>query len=425
MPSRRFLVAAAAAVAATPRFGLLATPRAALARPRRGHHAAAATAANGDDEDGSKSGAPAAGGTPADTPIGPLDTPARWACITNVQTGAVLLQKAADERMPPSSLTKLMTAYITFRMLKDGRLHLDQQLPVSEKAWRMQGSKMFVPLGSSIAVSDLIRGMLIQSGNDACIVLAEGISGSEEQFVAVMNDTAARLGMTNSHFLNCTGWPADGHYMSARDIATVAKDIIADFPEYYHFFSEKDYKFNNINQGNRNVLVDKGLADGLKTGHTDAGGFGLCASSDRNGSRMILVVNGLPSSQARATEGERLLSWSFGNFENVHLLKPDVTLGEVPVWLGEARTVPAGAEKALTVTVPHGWQNKVKVALDYDAPVSAPVAAGRPIGKVTITGASVSDIQVPLVARESVARKSLPGRAVAVLSHALGGGGGG
>ena len=362
------------------------------------------------------------GSAPADTPVGPLDTEARWACITNFNTGAVLLQKAADERMPPSSLTKMMTAYVVFAMLRSGRLRLDQMLPVSEKAWRMQGSKMFVPLGSQIAVNDLIRGMLIQSGNDACIVLAEGISGSEDQFVALMNAEAKAMGLTNSNFRNATGWPDADHYMSARDVATLAHHLIADFPEDYHFFSEKDYKFNNINQGNRNVLVDKGLADGLKTGHTDAGGFGLCASSDQGNNRIIMVVNGLPSSRARAAEGERLLGWAFANFENVRLLTRGEVLGDGAVWLGQQPKVALAAGSDLLVTVPRGWENKVRVSLDYDTPIAAPISAGRQVGQVTVTGAAVDEIHIPLLANAPVARKSLPDRAVAVLAHLVGAG---
>ena len=379
-------------------------------RPRRGTAAAVPAAAN----------QPPVASNPAETPVGPLDTEARWACITDFNTGAVLLQKAADERMPPSSLTKMMTAYLVFGMLRSGRLRLDQMLPVSEKAWRMQGSKMFVPLGSQIAVGDLIRGMLIQSGNDACIVLAEGVSGSEEQFVAMMNAEAQAMGLSNSHFRNSTGWPDADQYMSARDVATLARHLIADFPEYYHFFSERDYKFNNINQGNRNVLVDKGLADGLKTGHTEAGGFGLCASSDHGANRVIMVLNGLPSSHARAAEGERLLGWAFANFENVRLLTKGEVLGTAPVWLGEQPTVPLSAGGTLVVTVPHGWETKVRVSLDYGAPVAAPIAPGQQVGQVTVTGASVAALRVPLLADAAVARKSLPNRAVAVLAHFVG-----
>ena len=409
MPSRRLLLTGAGSILLSSSLETAdgsARPRKAAAHPVAADASAAAAGPNA---------------TPADTPIGPLDTPARWAFITDFHTGAVLLQKAADERMPPSSLTKMMTAYLVFGLLKQGRLRLDQMLPVSEKAWRMQGSKMFVPLGGQIAVDDLIRGMLIQSGNDACIVLAEGVSGSEEQFVSRMNAEAKTIGLANSQFRNVTGWPDPDHYMSAHDVATVAQRIIADFPEYYHFFSEKDYKFNNINQGNRNVLVDKGLADGLKTGHTDAGGFGLCASSDRAGHRIIMVVNGLPSSQARASEGERLLSWAFSNFETVRLLTLNEHLQTAPTWLGVQPTVALSSGSDLMVTVPHGWQNRVKVALDYQSPIPAPIAAGQRIGQVTITGASVTELQIPLIAGEAVARKNLPSRAVAVLEHVFGG----
>ncbi|MGI4957416.1 MAG: D-alanyl-D-alanine carboxypeptidase family protein [Janthinobacterium lividum] len=421
MPSRRLLLTGAGSIAIS---SSLESGIGAFARPRHppAAHPAAKPATDPDGDSSATDGAtPAIAGTPAETPVGPLDTAARWAFIVDFQTNTVMLQKAADERMPPSSLTKMMTAYIVFGMLKEGRLHLDQMLPVSEKAWRMQGSKMFVPLGGQIAVSDLIRGMLIQSGNDACIVLSEGIAGSEEQFVALMNARAKTIGLTNSQFRNVTGWPDLDHYMSARDVATLARRLIADFPDDYHFFSEKDYKFNNINQGNRNVLVDKGLADGLKTGHTDAGGFGLCASSERDGRRIIEVVNGLPSSKARASEGARLLGWAFSNFENARVLTHGQVLQTTPVWLGLQPTVSVCAGTDLVLTVPHGWQNRVKVSLDYQSPVAAPIAKGQQVGLITVSGAGVADVQVPLVAVDAVARKGLPARAVTILKHYLGG----
>nr|WP_194298624.1 D-alanyl-D-alanine carboxypeptidase family protein [Acetobacter fallax] len=365
-------------------------PETALARPR--HHAHKAPAENPDETTGTD--VPGAS-APAMTPIGPVDTVARWACIMDFSSGMVLLEKAADERMPPSSLTKMMTAYVVFAMLQAGRLKLDQMLPVSERAWRMQGSKMFVPLGESIAVQELIQGMLIQSGNDACIVLAEGIAGSEEQFVALMNDTATKLGMTNSHFMNATGWPAEGHYMSARDVCTIAMHLIRDYPQYYHFFSETEFKFNKISQGNRNVLVDKGLADGLKTGHTDAGGFGLCASSQREGRRVVMALNGMASSNVRAHEGERLLAWSFANFELATIVKKGQVLEQAPVWMGEAATVPVVVAQDVSLVLPHGWQSKVRVSLDYASPVLAPVAAGQALGHLTITLPGTPGAAVP------------------------------
>lgn len=360
--------------------------------------------------------------SPAQTPIGPLDTQARWAFIIDATTGTVLLEKAADELMPPSSLTKMMTAYLVFTALSQNRLKPDQTLAVSEKAWRMQGSKMFVPLGQQVSVEDLIRGMLIQSGNDACIVLAEGLAGSEEQFVVLMNKQAAQLGLTHSQFRNATGWPDPDHHMSIRDVAMLAFHLIRDYPQYYHYFSEKDYKYNNIAQGNRNILVDKGLADGLKTGHTDAGGFGLCASSERDGRRIIEALNGMPSSRTRAEEGERLLSWAFANFEDVRLFAKGEAVQSVPVWMGTQRTVAVASSIDIVLTMPHGWRSRAKIRVDFQSPVQAPVAAGQTVAQLVVSGTGLSDLQVPLVAAVAVPRLALPDRAVAVLEHAIGGG---
>ena len=415
MATRRFVLTGGLTGAAS----LLATgaPCAALARrhPHAKPHPADASEDRADTGD-------TVVATPADTPIGPLDTEARWAFILDANTGSVLLQKAADEQMPPSSLTKMMTAYLVFQALAEQHLKLDQALPVSERAWRMQGSKMFVPLGGQISVEDLIRGMLIQSGNDACIVLAEGIAGSEDQFVVRMNEAAHRMGLTNTQFRNATGWPDPDHHMSARDIATLARHIIQDFPQYYHYFSEKDYKFNNIAQGNRNVLVDRGLADGLKTGHTDAGGFGLCASSERDGRRIIMVLNGLPSSHARAEEGARLLGWAFANFEDVKLFTKYETIQSVPVWLGRQPVVPAVTREDVVLTLPHGWRSHVKIRVDYASPLPAPVAAGAQVAQLTLSGAGPVDLTYPLVAAVAVPRLSLPNRAIAVIEHSIGGG---
>ncbi|WP_408873260.1 D-alanyl-D-alanine carboxypeptidase family protein [Gluconobacter roseus] len=404
--TRRSLFGGVAGIAACASF---AGPLKAFARPHRhAAHAAKAAAAAAAD-------APV--GTPANTPIGPFDTVARWAYVVDYDTGAVLLDKASDERMAPSSLTKMMTAYIVFGMLATGRIRLEQSLPVSEKAWRTQGSKMFVPLGQSVLVSDLIQGMLIQSGNDACIVLAEGIAGSEERFVAMMNEEAPKLGMMNSHFLNVTGLPADGHYMTARDVATVASHLIRDFPQYYHYFGELEFTYNHIRQGNRNVLVDKGLADGLKTGHTDAGGFGLCASSQRNGNRVIVVINGTSSSNERAHEGERLMSWAFANFENATLFRRGQVVDSAPVWMGEHRQVPLVAGADIVMTLPVGWQQRSHIGVDYASPVIAPVTKGQVCGALVISAPNMADIRVPLEAGESVAKLGLVARAMTLLGH--------
>ena len=356
-------------------------------------------------------------GTPADTPIGPVDTTAKWAFITDFNTGADLLTKNADDRMPPSSMTKLMTLYIVYSRLKAGQMKLDDQLLVSERAWRMGGSKMFVQIGTQVRVEDLIRGIEVDSGNDACIVLAEAISGSEEQFADLMNETAKKLGLTNSHFMNSTGWPADNHYMSPRDIATLAGDIIRQFPDYYHYASEKTFKYNNIEQQNRNPLVQRGTADGLKTGHTEAGGYGLVASTLRGSRRVILVLNGMDTMRERAEEGERLMDWAFANFEDVTLFTASQTIEDAPVWLGTHRTVPLVGGKDVVLTMPRNWRKTAKVELAYDSPVRAPVARGAKLGVLRVTGQGVPNMEVPLLAGQDVPRLGLPGRAVAVFAH--------
>ena len=328
-------------------------------------------------------------GTPAATPLGALDTQARWSVIIDFNSGATLLDKDGDAPMPPSSMTKLMTIYIVYSLLRAGRLNLNQELPVSEKAWKMQGSKMFVPLGGSVRVEDLIRGVIVQSGNDACVVLAEAIAGSEDQFVDLMNAKAKELGLSNTHFRNCTGWPDPDQKMSCRDIANLAKRLIQDFPEYYHYDNERSFKYGGIEQQNRNPLVQKGLADGLKTGHTDAGGFGLVASALRGSRRVILVVNGLPSMHARREEGERLLEWAFREFEDVTLFTAADTVENAKVWLGTHPTVPLVGGQDLVITMPRQWRQSAKIEVQYQSPVAAPINRGEVLGKLMVSGQGV------------------------------------
>lgn len=361
-------------------------------------------------------------GAPADTPLGPFDVGAKWAIVVDYNSGATLLEKDADTPMVPSSLTKLMTLYIVYSNLKAGRLKLTDMLPVSEKAWRMGGSKMFVQIGTTVSVQDLILGLIVDSGNDACIVLAEGIAGSEDAFVDQMNQMAKKLGLKNSTFRNCTGWPDPEHRMSARDISIIARHIISDFPEYYKFDATKSFKYNNIDQLNRNPLVQRGTADGLKTGHTEEGGFGLCASSQRNGRRVILVLNGMTSSRQRAEEGERVMDWAFREFEDVTLFTAGAVVDTAPVWLGTSRTVPLVGARDLVVTMPRGWRNKAQVTVSYTAPLPAPVAKGTVVGKLTVGGQGVPALEAPLLAGADVPRLALPGRAMAVLTHFVTGG---
>ena len=240
----------------------------------------------------------------------------------------------------------------------------------------MGGSKMFVPLGGQVSVEDLIQGMIVQSGNDAAIVLAEGIAGSEDQFVEIMNAEAKRLGLANSHFMNCMGWPNADHYMSVRDIATLATDLIRTFPQYYHYGSEKSFKYDNIEQANRNPLVQIGLADGLKTGHTEAGGYGLVASANRNGRRIVEVLNGMTAMRERGGDGERLLEWAFNSFEDLTLLLP-ARRSTIPR-SGWPRVLPGLVSKTpIIVTMPRNWRRTAKIAVQCaTSPVAAPVTRG-------------------------------------------------
>ena len=365
---------------------------------------------------------PPPAGSPAETPLGPVDTAAKWALILDFDTGAQLLDKDGDAPMTPSSMTKLMTAYIVYSYLKSGRLTLEQSLPVSEKAWRMQGSKMFVPLGGTVTVENLILGMIVQSGNDACIVLAEGIAGSESQFVDMMNAKAKEFGLQQTTYRNCTGWPDPEQRMSCRDIATVARRLINDFPEYYKYDAVKTYTYNNIVQYNRNPLVQKGLADGLKTGHTEDGGYGLVVSAARSGRRVIVVANGMNSMHQRAEESERLLEWAFNEFENVTLFTAGDTVESAKVWLGNHPTVPLVGGRDLVMTMPRGWRKTAKISVEYPSPLPAPISRGDALGKLTISGPGVPATELPLLAGADVDRLGLPGRAVAVVSRYVTGG---
>ena len=398
----------------TRRLGLLSSVAALGAGPALAQKHPPAAAHPGPQGRRTKDAAPT--GNQAETPLGPVDTAARWAYIEDFDTGASLLEKSADDEMPPSSMTKLMTMYIVYDHLRQGRLKLDDELPVSEKAWRTQGSKMFVQVGTSVKVEDLVRGVIVQSGNDAAVVLAEAIAGSEEQFAELMNKTAQQLGLAHSVFRNCTGWPDPEQHMSARDIATLAGRIIRDFPDYYHYDAEKSFRYNGIDQGNRNPMVQKGTADGLKTGHTEAGGYGLVASSKRNGRRVILVLNGMTSMHERAEEAERLMDWAFFNYEDVTLYAAGDVIERVPVWLGTEPSVPLVAGKDLMVTMPRNWRQKASVKISYDTPLIAPIAKGDTLGQLAVTGQGVPNFSVPLLAVDDVPKLGLPGRAMAVLS---------
>src|SRR6202023_762859 len=332
---------------------------AALAAFFRGAGASAPPAAGARGH--AKPKATAAAQVPANPTAG-METQATHAFVIETETGTVLLDKAADEHMPPASMSKIMTAYVVFDMLKQGRAKLDDELPVSERAWRLQGSKMFVPIGGRIKIDDLLKGVIIQSGNDACLVLAEGLAGSEEAFLELMNQKAKEIGIKDSHFANVDGLPSPDHWMTARDLATLSIRTIQDFPEYYHYYSEMGYEYNNIKQGNRNPLLYKGVgADGLKTGHTEEAGYSLTASVKRENRRIVLVLGGLPTMKARSQESERLIEWAFREFNDYKLLAAGDKVEDAEVWLGAEPKVLLTVGKDLVVTLPRKSRKDMKV----------------------------------------------------------------
>lgn len=361
-------------------------------------------------------------GSPGETPLGPVDSAAKWAFIQDFTTGAVLLDKTSDEPMPPSSMTKLMTMYLVYEQLKKGQLKLTDSVTVSARAATMGGSRMFLDVGKSVVLEDLIRGVIVQSGNDAATVLAETVGGSQEKFVDMMNAKAKELGLAHSTFRNPTGWPDPEQFMSCRDIATLARHIITEFPEYYKYESERSFKYNNIEQENRHPMVQAGTADGLKTGHTEAAGFGLVASSLRDGRRIIMVLNGMKSMHERAVESEKMMNWAFANFENVTLFSANEVIDNAPVWLGQDKTVPLVGGRDLIVTLPKSWRQTASIKINYDAPIKAPIAKGQPVGVLMLRGQGVPKMDVNLLAGIDVPRLSLPMRGLAVVSHYVSGG---
>lgn len=364
---------------------------------------------------------------PAAAPANPLspETTARQLIIADVASGTILLEKNADERMPPSSMSKIMTAYVVFEAIKRGDLRLEDTLPVSERAWRMQGSKMFVPLGERVKVEDLLRGMIIQSGNDACIVLAEGLAGSEEGFAERMNETARRIGLTGSNFRNSSGWPDPEHYMTARDLLVLSTRLVSDFPEHYRFYGEREFSFGRemgtnrtIAQANRNPLLQRMPgADGIKTGHTESAGYGLSGSAIRDQRRVILVANGWATMRARAEESERLLEWAFREFGSYTLFKAGQPIEEVPVWMGKLDAVPLVAAEDVVVTIPRRLRPQLAARASFDGPVAAPVQRGQAMGTLTITVPDRPPASFPLVAGGDVEKLGFGGRVSAGLTH--------
>lgn len=349
----------------------------------------------------------------------PLTTNAAHAYIVDYQTGAVLFDKMAGERLHPASMSKLMTIYMLFDALKRGDVKLSDAFHVSEKAWSTQGSKMFVEINAAIPVEDLIRGIIIQSGNDACVVVAEGLAGSEEAFAERMNKKAKEIGLTDSNFTNASGLPEPNHLMTAKDLATLARRLIDDFPEYYKYFSELEFVWHGIKQGNRNPLLYRAGSgvDGLKTGHTEEAGFGLTASAVRDGRRIIMVVHGLSGMQERADEAGGLLDWAFREYGNYTIASPGTVLTEANVWMGVEKTVPLTVATPLLVTLPRSERQNIVARAVYKGPVAAPIAKNQEVGELVIDIPGMPQARAKLVAAKDVPELGFGGRVAAGLQN--------
>lgn len=351
-----------------------------------------------------------------------FETSAKYAIVMDYETGTVLYEKNASEPMTPSSMTKLMTTYLLFERLQNKVLKLEDTFTVSEKAWRMGGSKMFVRVGDQVTIEDLLKGIIIQSGNDACVTAAENISSSEDAFAQLMTETGEKLGLLNSRFLNSTGWPAEGHHMTARDIAVLSRMIIRQFPEYYHYFSEHEYTYNKIRQHNRNLLLYRNIGvDGLKTGHTEEVGYGIAVSGKQGDKRLVVVVNGLTSDQERANEAERLLNYGFQSFETKTMLHVGQEIEQAEVYNGVKPLASLAPGADLVMTVPKMMDDKIQVQITYNTPLVAPIAKGTEVGKIVITVPNMDSATVPLVAGEDIAEAGWFSRVIRNAKHYLGG----
>jgi D-alanyl-D-alanine carboxypeptidase (penicillin-binding protein 5/6) len=341
-------------------------------------------------------------------PARAFDTVASAAWVYDMTTGTVLMDKNADQPLPPASMSKLMTINMLFEALRDGRVTMETQFAVSSRAKAMGGSTMFLQETDRPTVSDLIHGMIVNSGNDACVVVAEGLAGTEEAFAAQMTERGLALGMTNSVFINASGWPAPGHRMSMRDLGILAQRLIEDFPEYYPIFAETEFNYLDRapdNRFNRNPLLELGIgADGLKTGHTTEAGYGLVGSAKQGDRRIIFAITGLPSEQARAEEAERIVGWAFRQFSEKTIAKTGTRVAEAKVHLGDADTVGLVPAEDVRLLVPALVQDKVTAEVVYNGPLIAPVTKGTAVAELIVHAPDLPDRRVPLVAEADIGK---------------------
>ncbi|WP_170364444.1 D-alanyl-D-alanine carboxypeptidase family protein [Ruegeria arenilitoris] len=342
-------------------------------------------------------------------PVHAFDTSARAAYVIDQTTGTVLLSKNADEPLPPASMSKLMTLYVAFEALRDGRLTLDETLPVSEHAMSYGGSTMFLNTQDRVRVEDLLRGIIVLSGNDACVVIAEALSpdGTEAGFARYMTQRARQMGMNHSNFTNSNGWPAAGHMMSVHDLAVLADRLITDFPEYYPLFAEETFEFDgrapsNVNNRNPLLKLDIG-ADGLKTGHTQEAGYGLVGSAKQGDRRVVFVLSGLDSISRRAEEAEAVVNWSFRNFIERTVANAETPIAQAKVWMGAQKTVGLVPDGDLTLLFPVLGDQNVQAEVVYQGPINAPIAKGQQLAELVIQPEGLPEIRRPLVAAEDVA----------------------
>ena len=339
-----------------------------------------------------------------------FETSARGAYVVDVTTGTVLLNKNADTPLPPASMSKLMTLYVAFEAVRDGRLSLDERLPVSRHAMSFGGSTMFLDTTDRVRVEDLLRGIIVLSGNDACVVLAEALSpdGTEAGFARYMTQRAQAMGMTNSVFRNASGWPAEGHVMSMRDLGLLARHIIRDFPEFYPMFAEREFRFDGrapSNIYNRNPLLGLGIgADGLKTGHTQAAGYGLVGSAAQGERRVIFAITGLDSAAQRARESEAIVNWAFRQFARKTVLRAGQEVARAPVWMGEADQVGLAPAQDIETLLPVLESDRLAAEVVFTGPIRAPVAKGDPLAELVLAPEGLPETRVPLVATGAVAQ---------------------
>lgn len=338
---------------------------------------------------------------PTLTPTSPrID--AKGYVLIDANSGKVLASQNSDQRMPPASLTKMMTSYIISKALREGRIHLDDAVRISEKAWRTGGSKMFVKVGTTVPVRDLMQGIIVDSGNDACVAMAEHVAGTEESFVSLMNQQAALLGMKNTHYMDSTGMPNPQHYTTPQDIAILARALAQDFPEDYKWYSQKWFTYNGIKQPNRNRLLWRDpTVDGIKTGHTDEAGFCLVASGLRNGTRLISVVMGAPTDATRAEGSQSLLNYGFRFFETRKLYAAGTVLSQSRIWMGKQKNIPVGVSSDFYVTIPTGQYAHLKASMDAPPQLKAPVSSGQALGEINVTLNGEKIASAPLVALQS------------------------